>query len=422
MASRAFLGIGGATIMPATLSIISSTFPPRERPQAIAIWAAIFALGVGIGPVIGGWLLQSFEWNSVFLVNIPVIIVALIGGQIFLADSKDDSAPKPDIPGVILSIIGLFALVYAIIEAGVAGWADQSVIVAFGAAALFLGMFAWWENYTPNAMLPMDFFKNMSFTGANIALVLVTFCLFGTTFFLPQYFQSVQGYTPFDAGLRVVPLAITLTVTASLSARVTARLGTKRTVALGIMIGAGALFYMYRIYDITTPYYIVVIGQILLALGLGLAVSPATNSIMSSVPVRKAGIGSAMNDTTRQLGGALGIAVLGTIMNNRYIAGLSSLHDVIPRPTFDAVAGSIQAVQGVIAQPGIAPETAQLIDSTAKQAFIIGMHEAMLIGAFIMVGTSILTFMILPTRVGHAMENSPNPEPEVSVATLVAGD
>ncbi|MBZ0288409.1 MAG: MFS transporter, partial [Anaerolineae bacterium] len=207
IASRAFLGIGGATIMPATLSIISATFPANERPRAIASWAAVFALGVGIGPLVGGWLLEHFEWNSVFLVNLPVIAVALIGGAYTLGESRDEYAPKADIPGVILSITGLFALLYGIIEAGLKGWTDGIVLISFGFAIVLLGAFAWWENRYPDAMLPLRFFRNMSFTGANTALAFVTFSLFGATFFMSQFLQTIQGYTTFQAGLLGLPLA-----------------------------------------------------------------------------------------------------------------------------------------------------------------------------------------------------------------------
>src|SRR5690349_13363908 len=154
IATRAFLGIAGAAILPSTLSIISATFPATERPRAIALWAAVFGLGVGVGPLIGGALLERFEWNSVFFVNLPIIVIALIGGARNIADSKDEYAPKADIPGVILSITGLFSLVYGIIEAGQKGWTEQTVLIAFVIAFVLLGLFAWWEARNPDAMLP----------------------------------------------------------------------------------------------------------------------------------------------------------------------------------------------------------------------------------------------------------------------------
>lgn len=405
IAMRAFLGIGGALIMPATLSIISATFPPKERPQAIAIWAAVFSLGVGIGPVVGGWLTQNFDWHAVFLINIPVVIVALIGGAVLLGESKDSSAPKPDIPGVLLSITGLFALIYAIIEAGVVGWTEPNVLIAFALAAFLLGIFAWWENRAPNAMLPMSFFRNMSFTGANTALALLTFSLFGSTFFMSQYFQTVQRAGAFEGGLRVLPMAITLTFVATQSARVAARLGTKRTVALGIFTAALGLFYLSRVIHVDTPYVVVMIGQIILGTGMGLAVSPATNSIMGSVPVDKAGVGSAMNDTTRQLGGALGIAVLGTLMYNVYIAGIDGLHTQLPTLPAEAHAAIASSIQGAhIVAAALPAEVASVITSTADQAFVSGMNTAMLIGSIIMVLATLLVLMVLPNQVRRSPE------------------
>lgn len=418
VASRAFLGIGGATIMPATLSIISATFPPKERPQAIGIWAAIFGLGVGIGPVIGGWLLQRFEWNSVFFVNLPIVVVALIGGQLFIADSKDPRAPKTDIPGVLLSITGLFALVYAIIEAGQKGWTEPNVLIAFGVAGVLLGIFAWWEWRNPNAMLPMHFFKNMSFTAANTALALVTFSLMGSMFFMSQYFQSVQGVPTFEAGLRVLPVALTLTIVASQSARVSARLGTKVSVALGILIAGLGLFYMSRMFHADAPYPVIMVGQIIFGIGMGISMAPATNSIMGSIPVHKAGIGSAMNDTTRQLGGALGVAVLGTIMNQSYLAGVETLRTAFPIPpafaaqaeqAFQAISSSIQAAHIVANRlselPIVPPEAPQLIIDTANQAFMTGMNNAMLVGSIIMVGAAVFTFIFLPAQVRRSEED-----------------
>lgn len=419
IASRAFLGIAGATIMPATLSIISATFPPQERARAIATWAAVFGLGVGIGPLIGGALLTHFSWNSVFFVNLPVIVVALIGGALTLTDSRDPSAPRPDIPGVLLSITGLFALIYAIVEAGLVGWTDSTVLMAFAAAAVLLGLFIWWENRNPDAMLPMHFFRNMSFTGANLALAFVTFSLFGSMFFLSQYLQTILGYSTLDAGIRALPLAITLSVVAARSAWVTSRLGTKYTVTLGITIAGLGLLFMALAYQSDTPYSVVVIGQVVLATGMGLSVSPATNSIMASVPTSKAGIGSAMNDTTRQLGGALGVAVLGTIMNNAYLQGISTVHTQLPQlpqQALDAISTSIQAAHIVAADSRVPDAAREIIIKAANEAFITGMHNAMFVGTAIMFAGALFALFFLPTRVRRIAEEG---EPVTAEGNLV---
>jgi EmrB/QacA subfamily drug resistance transporter len=402
IASRAFLGIGGATIMPSTLSIITATFPDEERSQAIAIWAAIFGLGVGIGPVIGGWLLKFYKWNSVFFVNLPVVVVALVGDAFFLADSKDERPPKPDLPGVVLSITGLFALVYGIIQAGHEGWAHQTVLISFGVAAVLLGLFAWWENRNPDAMLPLRLFENMSFTGANTALAFVTFSLFGSIFFLSQYLQTVLGYTAFQTGVRLLPLAFTLSIFAAMSSRVADRLGVKVTVALGIFIAGCGLLFMSRMYQTGTSFTIVLIGQLILAVGMGTAMSPATNSIMGSVPVRKAGIGSAMNDTTRQLGGALGVAILGSLMNHQYLRGVNALKADLPQQAMSAITSGIQGAHVVAAQSGPLGPT---IIETANKAFVNGIDEAMLIGAAVMGLTALLTVLILPSEIHRTHED-----------------
>ncbi len=420
IAARAFLGIGGAVIMPSTLSLISATFPRHERPQAFALWAAVFGLGVGIGPVVGGWLLQSSEWNAVFFVNLPVVVIAIIGGIFTLGESRDDDAPKLDLPGVLLSITGLIALVYGIIESGELGWTDPQVLVAFAAAIVLLGSFAWWENRNPDAMLPMHFFKNMSFTGANIAMVMVTFSLFGAIFFMSQYFQSVLGFTPLEAGIRLLPLALTMMTVSALSAKITQRLGTKIAVALGITIAGTGLLLMSQFFTADAQYITIVPIIMIFATGMGLTFSPATNSIMQSVPVSKAGVGSAMNDTTRQLGGALGVAVLGTLMNQTYlreIASLKTLVDQYPIPQamfdefYEIVSRSIQGAHIVVANaPAIMPDALkETILTTANNAFVTGMTEAMFIGACIMYGAAIFALVFLPAQVQRPEEDSVAP-------------
>ena len=405
IASRAFLGIAGATIMPATLSLITATFPPRERAQAIAIWAAIFGLGVGIGPLIGGWLVEHYSWSSVFFINLPVIVVALIGGAIYLVDSRDERAPKTDLPGVILSIIGLFALIYGIIEAGNVGWTHENVLIAFGIAAVMLTAFALWERYTPNAMLPIRFFRNMSFTGANLALVLISFGLFGASFFLTQYLQTIHGFTSSEAGVRVLPSAIALTIMGVLSARIAARIGTKLSMAIGIGIAGLALYFMGNIFQADTPLITIVLGQGLLGFGLGLAISPATNSVMGSLPVSKAGIGSAMNDTTRQLGGALGVAVLGTIMNSAYLRGIEPLRAMLPADVFSKVAASVQGAHLAASGGQVSPEVARQIVETSNAAFLSGMSSGLTIGSAMMGLAAVFVLVALPKHVRRSVED-----------------
>jgi len=394
---RMFLGIAGALMMPATLSIVSSTFQPHERPQAIATWAALFGLGVGIGPIIGGFLVQNFSWHFVFLINLPVIAVAIIGGQIYLGVTKVPDAPPPDIIGSVLSIVGLFALIYGIIEAGVVGWTQTNVVASFVVAIVMMGLFGVWESRTPHPMLPLHLFRNPAFTGANITLTLLSFSLFGVVFFVPQFLQSVLGYPAFTAGILLLPLAISLTVVTSRSAKVAARFGTKRTVALGVAMTGTAFLYMALVYRIDTAYFPwVFIGQIFQAAGIGLAISPATTSVMSSVPMEKAGVGSAMNDTTRQLGGALGVAILGTIATGIYTRGVAPLQSLIPAEAYREVAAGLPTALSPLTRAMLTPSQIEQVTLVARSAFMNGMTQAFFVGAMVMYASALFALAVLP--------------------------
>jgi EmrB/QacA subfamily drug resistance transporter len=400
---RALMGIGAATIMPATLSILTATFrEPKERAVAIALWAAVFSLGMGIGPLVGGWLLENYHWSSVFYINIPVIAVGLIGAGIFIENSKSQNPRKLDVLGALLSIAGVFALVYAIIQAGQDGWTSAHVLYAFGAALVLLTFFIIWEFKYKNAMLPLNFFKNMSFTGANVALMLVHFGMVGSFFFLGQFLQSVQGYSPLAAGVRLLPMAGVSFVSAAISAFVARGLGTKYTVALGIIIAAAGFYYFATIAAVDVAYSKFAIAMCITALGIGFTMAPATNSVMGSVPVDQSGVASAMNSTTRQVGGALGVAVLGTILNSTYIHGINAVAwpAQLPAPALAAIRGSIQGANAVA--QSVAPQSAQLshlITGTAHNAFTSGSEHALVIAAIIMAVSAILTLIILPSKV-----------------------
>lgn len=401
-ASRAFLGIGGALILPATLSIISATFPAEERPRAIGMWAAVFGLGVGLGPLIGGGLLQFFHWNSVFFVNLPIIVIALIGGRIYITDSRDEHAPRTDILGVILSILGFFALVYAIVEAGSSGWTEPRVLLAFAAAGVLLVAFGVWEARYKYAMLPMYFFRNPSFTGANVTLVLVSFALIGSTFLTSQYLQAVLGFTPLVAGLHILPLAVTLMITSILSPRVASRIGVKYTVAIGTALAGLGLLLLAAVSTTTTGSLPIILCLMLMSGGLGTSISPSTNSIMGSIPVDKAGVGSAMNDTTRQLGGALGVAVLGTVLNTTYRAGiapsLEQAGSLLPQAAADAIRSSIQGAHIVANNPAAVAFRQTILDAT-NSAYVTGMQQALVVGGLIMFGAALIALATLPHQV-----------------------
>ncbi len=424
IAMRALTGIAGAAIMPSTLSILTATFrDSKERAQAIALWSATFALAMGIGPLVGGWLLTRFPWNAVFYVNLPVAAAALAGISAYSQDSKAESAQKLDIPGCVLSILGSFSLVYAIIEAGNNGWISPNVLFAFTAAVILLCAFAFRELHTTHPLLPLRFFRNMSFAGANMALTLVAFTMFGCVFLLSQFLQTVQGYGPLESGVRLLPLAGAAFIGSAFSAKLARKIGTKFTVASGILLSAAGLFYFSRIAGVNTSYISIALGLVITALGFGFTMGPATNSVMGSVPVNEAGVGSAMNDTNRQVGGALGIAVLGTVLNSTYLTQLNQVKwpEVLSPSLVAAIKSSVQGA-AIAAHQIPDAQISQLIIRESGQAFVGGMAEALLVASTVMLVTATITLLILPSRVlayrepiGSSLSHNrePNLTPEV---------
>jgi EmrB/QacA subfamily drug resistance transporter len=397
---RGFSGVAGAMVMPSTLSIVADTFRDRkERAKAIGVWAGIFFLGNAIGPLVGGSILDYFYWGAVFLINLPVVAITLVLAYFFIGESKGEGAPKPDIPGVLLSIIGVFVLVYGIIEAGVKGWGDSAVLAYLGIGILILAIFALWEKKAAHPMLPLKFFKNMSFSVAGFAVALTAFALAGSLFFVSQYFQSVQGYSPVGSAIRTAPLAFIIFPMSIMSARIAGKIGTKMAVSTGIFLIGVGLFYLSQVVEVDTPYLPFFVGLAILGVGMGMTSAPATHSIIGSVPVNRAGVASAMNNTTRQLGQALGVAVLGSLMNSVYrdkigeIQVLSSL----TKDVADAVRSSIQTAH--IAASNLPVDISGTIDDGANRAFVSGMSDAMFIAAFILWATALFTLAFLPTHV-----------------------
>ena len=317
IALRAVMGIGGAMIMPATLSVIMDVFPREERGKAIGIWSAIAGVGIGLGPFVGGLLLEWFSWSSVFWLNVPIVVAALVAGFAWVPESRDPRPGAFDLPGAVLSIATLVTLVYGIIEASPRGWTDPLVLGCFGAAALLGAAFVLWERWVADPMLPLGFFRDPRFTVASVGVGLVFFAMMGSVFAFTQFLQFAHGFSALEAGAAMLPLALGLVIGSGASNRLATRFGRRRVIAGGLLGVAAVLGTSLAWTPEMAP---VLLGLVTLglALSMGAAMAPATDSVMSAVPEAKAGVGSAMSDVTRQVGGALGVAVIGSIIGTAY--------------------------------------------------------------------------------------------------------
>src|SRR5438105_5108267 len=394
---RALMGAGGALVMPATLSILTNVFPLRERARAIAIWAGVAGAGGAIGPIASGYLLAHFSWGAVFFINLPVVATALIAGKFLVPTSRDPRRQPLDPVGAMLTVVGLASLLYGIIEAPIRGWGDARTIASFVFAAVVLPQFAIWELRNPHPMLDLRFFKRMSFTGGSAAITLVFFAMFGMFFLMTQYLQFVHGWTPLGAGVRLLPFAGTMMVVAPSSARVAERIGTKRTVATGLAVACVGFILVSRLQP-NSSYGFLIVGMCVLALGMALTMPPSTASILSSLPMGKQGVGSAMNDTTRELGGALGVAVLGSVFATRYTSALGSLQQVPAKfraAARSSVGGALSVAQQMPGAAGMA------FASTAKHAFTHGQSVAYLLAAGVVLGASVLIWRIMPVELNY---------------------
>jgi DHA2 family multidrug resistance protein-like MFS transporter len=346
IASRAVMGIGAAFIMPATLSIITSIFPPEERPRAIAVWAGFAGAGASIGPIVTGALLEGFWWGSTLLVNVPVVLAIVAAVWAFAPDSRDDTHTPLDPTGAVLSLIGLSTLIFGIIEGPEDGWTSTPVLGAFFVAAVTLSLFVAWERRSDHPMLPLTLFRDRRFSAGSGVITVAFFIMFGFFFLITQYLQFGRDYSALEAGLAGLPASLAFLVFSPRSAALAERYGAARVMALGLTIVAVG-FGLLTTLTTDTPYLVVGASFALLGAGMSITAAPATSEIMTSVPLSKAGVGSAVNDTTRELGGALGIALLGSIANTAYRSNIDLDGIEIPADARIAAEESIGAAAGV---------------------------------------------------------------------------
>ncbi|HLI51736.1 MAG TPA: MFS transporter [Thermomicrobiaceae bacterium] len=393
--ARALMGIGGALIFPTTLSILTNIFPPKERVRAIGIWSGVAGIAIPLGPVVGGWMLEHFHWGSVFLINVPIAAVAILASLILIPVSKDAKAKPLDPLGAILSIAALGTLLYGIIEAPTRGWGNAETLGLIAAGLVLLGVFVLWERRTTYPMLNMSLFKNARFSAASISVTLVFFGLMGSMFFLTQYMQFVLGYSTLQAGAAMIPVAFGVSVGAPVSSKLTERFGAKLLVTIGMLVTTVSMLILTQA---TTHSGYIIIGATLLVggLGMGLAMTPATDSIMGAVPKDNAGAGSAVNDTTRQFGGALGVAILGSLLSTTYTSKMTPVLDKLPAALHSVAQSSVGGALAVAHQLG--GPTGNTLAVTAKSAFVHGMTlTAVAASGFTFLG-AIIALLFLPAR------------------------
>jgi EmrB/QacA subfamily drug resistance transporter len=399
IAARAAMGVAAALAYPATLAILNNVFTvARERVIAIGVWSAISGLAVAIGPVSGGALLRHFSWASVFYVSVPVVVIAVVAGRLLLPESRDPNAGRFDPLGALLSAAGIALLTYSIIEAPRHGWSSFATVGGIAGSLLILAVFVWWQARRPDPMLDVRLFRNMRFSAASVAIALAFFGLFGFIFMITQYFQIVRGYDPLGAGIATLLFAFVTAGFSPAAMLAMRRFGTKLVVAAGLAtMSAGFLVAMTT--TIGASYWgNVVISMALMAAGLGLTTGPATEAIMGALPAGKAGAGSAVNDTTREVGGTLGVAIIGSVLNSGYgshvLSGLTSLGA-------PAAAGHL-AGQSVVAGMAVAGRfPAPLRDAAAgavRSAFMTGVHRGSLVAAGATLAAALLALAFVPAR------------------------
>ena len=398
IAARASMGIGGAMMMPATLSIITGMFrDPAERQRAIGFWAGTTGVGIALGPIVGGLLLAHFWWGSVFLINVPIAVLGAACAVRLIPESKNPAALAPDLVGALLSIAGLGLVLWSLIEAPVRGWSSPLVAGAGAAGLVVLAVFCAWERASSHPMLNLRFFRRRRFSAAVCSVALVTFGLFGALFVLTQYLQFSLGYSALQAGVRVLPAAGAIAVIAPLSAAAVRVIGTKLTAAAGLLAIAAGLWQVSASSTATT-YTGILPGLILLGVGAGLAIPSATESVMGSLPAEHTGVGSATNGAFLQTGGALGVAVIGSLLNTRYqdtmTSTLAPYH--IPHSVTQTILGSVGGALGVAERIGgiLGAELAHL----ARSAFISGMDLGLATGAGVALAGCLIALIALPAR------------------------
>lgn len=398
---RAVMGVGAALVFPATLSIATTLYTdPRGRATAIGAWGATAGVGVALGPVVGGWLLEHHDWSSIFTAMAPVAVLAAALALVVVPDSRDPSAPPLDVPGAVLSTLAIAAVVVTIIESPERGWLGPFALVGWAVGLALLAAFVVRERRVAHPMLDLALFRNRRFSAASGAIAAAFFALFGFIFLVTQYLQFLLGYSPLQTGVRMLPVALALGASAVVAPRLALRLGTKAVVAGGLSLLAVAYAWISTL-EATTPYVELAGQMVLLGVAMGLATAAATESIMGAVPGARAGVGAATNDATRELGGTLGVAVVGSVYASQYAADLARPYpDEVPFEAVDLARESFGTALLVIERMKLlfTPESWGPLRSAAVESFVGGLQAGALVASGVSAVAALGALVLLPAR------------------------
>ena len=392
---RAGMGIGGALIVPSTLSVTANVFTTEERPKAIGIWTGVSGLGIVAGPVLAGWLLEHFTWGSIFLINVPIVLISLAGVIAIVPEGRSHDASRLDLRGAGLSVAGLIALVYGVIEAPANGWTCPLEVGIFGLAAILMAAFVFCELNTREPLLDIRLLTQPTIGASVLAVLFTSFGLFGSMFFLSQYLQGVLGFGTMETGISILPVALAIGIFSPAGMAVARRIGARITVSLGMLAVAAGLLVL-RLAGTADGYPAVAATLFLVGGGMGFAMSPLTVIMIRAMPRSKQGVASAINSTARELGGALGVAILGSLAAPVYAAGVRPATTALPAQAAQAVGDSLSGA-GAVASNLSGPQ-AQALLGLARSAFVDGMDAAVLVGAVVALAGAALAIAFLPGR------------------------
>lgn len=405
---RAFQGLGAALIMPLSLSLISAAFPPEERGRAIGIWSAVSVSSIALGPVIGGAIVEFFNWGWIFLINVPIGIIALLVTQQVVRESRDESGTvATDIPGTILITAGIATLTWALIQAGELGWTDPRILGAFLVAAVILPVFVWVEMHTERPMIPMSFFRSRTFVGANIDSFMIAFLITGVSFFMTLYQQNIHGFSPIRAGLALLPMVIVMMVFSPLSGSMVNKLGPRRLISFGMLVtGIGTALFLLS--GIGVPYWKILPAFLVMGFGMSFIWAPMTTAVLNSVSTEKSGIASAVNGSLREIGTAFGVALLGTLANRAYQTSFNSSPEVQAlratggealQPVIDLVGSGMNYGGNVISKIPAFADLPSAVVSTLEQAsaeaFMIGMDRAFIFSTIGILIAAVISYFLI---------------------------